>query len=577
MCTTFTLIAEGPHRGDRWSQPLSETGRVCVGRAPRDGWSVPWDPQISREHLQIELIRDRLHVHQLPTARNPVLFQSHANADFECAAGEEFFVGATRFRLEKSGESLVRARTIAIADSQGTFANNDRRLAILHSLPEEFAAAANPTDLAQRVLAALTASIPRVHAAAILAESQTSKGSQLIAEVTRKFGLQWSPSRRLCDEAIMQNETRLHIWSDLDDQYTGTLGLGWAFCTPIRGTACQGWVLYAAGKAAATSAVDLDALETSLLPDIAFAELLGRFLGALTDIRRLEQQRTRMAQFFSPAVVQTLSDERADELLRTQSVTVTALFCDLRGFSRAIETDQDLANCLKRVSNALGVVTREIIREEGIIADFQGDSVFGFWGWPIAEELGSLAACRAALNIYRENERQRITGQAGFQMGVGIGTGTALAGRIGTDEQSKVGVFGPVVNRASRLEGLTSAWPGLILIDGETADSILEHVTCLDAGLRELGTFRPAGMNSGVTVWALTPRSADQERLASAYAPALTAFRRGDWEAAAQIWRTWATVDPVCAQLVNIIEQHRGCPPIGWDGAITLRRKRLID
>jgi len=82
------------------------------------------------------------------------------------------------------------------------------------------------------------------------------------------------------------------------------------------------------------------------------------------------------------------------------------------------------------------------------VGDFQGDAAMGFWGWPLRQPDAVLRTCRAALAVRAEFEATE-----GFHAGIGVATGPAVAGKIGTVDQVKVTVFGPVVNLASRLEG----------------------------------------------------------------------------------------------------------------------------
>ena len=149
------------------------------------------------------------------------------------------------------------------------------------------------------------------------------------------------------------------------------------------------------------------------------------------------------------------------------------MFCDLRGFSRHSEQSaEDLLGLLNRVSQALGVTTHQIREQGGVLGDFHGDAAMGFWGWPLPQPDAAVRACLAALAIraeFAETASRRDDPLADFRVGIGIATGRAVAGKIGTVDQVKVTVFGPVVNLASRLEGMTKILHAPILIDERTA------------------------------------------------------------------------------------------------------------
>lgn len=98
----FEFVAIGPNPDERWRRRLSAGQRVRLGRAPRKGWSVPWDLRISREHVDLTLVGDRLEVRCLPTARNPIYRQGEPRCEFSISAGEDFRIGGTLFRLDEA-------------------------------------------------------------------------------------------------------------------------------------------------------------------------------------------------------------------------------------------------------------------------------------------------------------------------------------------------------------------------------------------------------------------------------------------------------------------------------------------
>ena len=128
---------------------------------------------------------------------------------------------------------------------------------------------------------------------------------------------------------------------------------------------------------------------------------------------------------------------------------------------------------LQRVSQALGVTTQHILEQDGVVGDFHGDAAMGFWGWPLAQPDAAARACHGGAGHSRRVRSGRRTVPAirwpNFRIGIGIATGRAVAGKIGTVDQVKVTVFGPVVNLASRLEGMTKFIRAPILLDEETA------------------------------------------------------------------------------------------------------------
>jgi adenylate cyclase len=97
----------------------------------------------------------------------------------------------------------------------------------------------------------------------------------------------------------------------------------------------------------------------------------------------------------------------------------------------------------------------------------------------------------------------------GFHVWIGIATGRAIAGRIGTRDQAKIGVFGPVMNVASRLEGLTKKIGASILLDHETLMAVRDALPPEEGRIRPTGSIQPSGFSHTVNVSELLPSEAE--------------------------------------------------------------------
>jgi adenylate cyclase len=157
-----------------------------------------------------------------------------------------------------------------------------------------------------------------------------------------------------------------------------------------------------------------------------------------------------------------------------------------------------------------------------------------------------------------------------------VATGPAVAGPIGTEAQAKVTVFGPIVNLASRLEGMTKLLRVPILLDEATARTVRAHLPPTVGRCRRLARVRPYGLATPLIVTELLP-SADESVLSDehlvAYERALDAFLAGEWEAAYESLHQVPPQDHGKDLLTGFILQHNHTPPAGWDGVITLESK----
>jgi adenylate cyclase len=566
---------------------------VRLGRSPRTGWAVPWDLRISREHADLLLLDGKLRVKCLETALNPPYRNGAICREFTLAPGEEFRIGGTVFQLEyvpdleprkdggKTGTPLAEYSYKQEEVEAFDFRNADHRLEVLWNLPRIISVSPTDEEFAQHLVGLLLDGVPRAEAAAVvqydLDDPSPTKPMMMRLDARSDESVRFRPSRRLILSALERNESLLHIWSDADSEnskYTISGDFDWAFCVPITEKSCRGWALYVSGKLTPESKGVED-----LNGDIRFTQFIAKVTGAIREVRTLERQQAGLGQFFSPKVMKTLSDARAEKLLAPRECDITVLFCDLRGFSRKAEQSKhDLAELLRRCSEALGLMTRGILEHDGVIADFQGDAALGFWGWPVAD--GPLPALRAALAIQAAfHHAQQRPGHplADFNVGIGIAHGRAMAGKIGTEAQAKVGVFGPVVNLASRLEGMTKQLRVPILIDAATAQFARANLPPSEGRVRKLGQVRPYGMETTLMVSQLLPPVCEDPSISDEnvreYEAAVDAVTKGSWNEALERLDRIPVSDRAKDFLMIFVAQHNYEPYEGWDGVIPMQSK----
>ncbi len=317
-----------------------------------------------------------------------------------------------------------------------------------------------------------------------------------------------------------------------------------------------------------------------LQDDVKFAELVGTTLANLRQSRRLERRQSAIRHFFAPVVMEALAGKDTEQVLAPREAGLSVMFCDLRSFSQRSERDaEDLLALLASVSDALGVMTRHILDTGGVIGDFHGDAAMGFWGWPLEQPDTASRAATAAMRILAESVQlvdQSSEGER-FRFGIGIATGRAVAGRIGTVDQVKVTAFGPVVNLASRLEGLTKVFGAEVMVDQPTAEAV-RQLADSPFRVRKLARVRPAGLEKAVDVFQLLADFGDPSRSLSTeqvqlYESSLQALIDGDWEEAYRGLHNLPAWDRPKDVLLSIVLRHNRVPPDRWNGIIDLPKQ----
>jgi adenylate cyclase len=178
-----------------------------------------------------------------------------------------------------------------------------------------------------------------------------------------------------------------------------------------------------------------------------------------------ERERARLKKMFgryvSDDVVKVLTEgERPD--LAGESVQVTVLFSDIRNFT-TISEKLNAHEVVEMLNEYFSRTTEPILAEGGMVNKFIGDAVMAIFGSPVRHSDHALRALRAALQMAREAEnfkqwmRERFPdrGLPEFGIGIGVHSGEAVIGDIGSVKRTEFTAIGDTVNAASRLEGVT--------------------------------------------------------------------------------------------------------------------------
>jgi len=580
----------------RWRNRLSALMTYSIGRQGAADLPVPWDAQISGRHATLTVEADgSLTVMRLSEAKNPIFVRGEVVESCRLPVGGHFVIGTTVFQWQKSspdspspGERI--AEEVAFTHQQLQhirYQDPENRLEVLTHLPEVIAGARDDQELHHRLANLLLRGVVHAEAAAIVSLTGSDGVRVWHWERRRETEGEFSPSRRLAWESLAHRQSSvLHVWEatagGAGHEQTLAQDFDWAYCTPVAGLTNEPTGLYIAGRMGPTFVPGTTLSNTlQLEADIKFTELVSEIIGAVVRARRLERQKAGLRQFFAPPILAALGDELDTTLLEPCECDVTVLFCDLRGFSqRAEHAAGDLIGLLERVSRALGVMTHHILEHGGVTGDFQGDATLGFWGWPFASPDAAVHACRAALGIrdaFEKAAAQKNHPLADFAMGIGIAHGRAVAGKIGTADQVKVTVFGPVVNLASRLEGMTKVLHVPILIDEATRHILVERLSPAEGRVRMLAKLLPYGMDQPVLVSELLPPHGERSELTDEhvrqYEAGVSAFLAGQWDEAYRHLHQTPASDRAQDFLLQQITARNRRPPADWDGMIRLPGK----
>lgn len=269
-----------------------------------------------------------------------------------------------------------------------------------------------------------------------------------------------------------------------------------------------------------------------LLPGLALALSFGlaTAYSYATEGRQKLYIRRMFGQYMSETVISDLLAHPEKLQLGGERRRVTLFFSDLAGFTTLSER-LDPETVVALLNDYLSSMTEIILEEAGTVDKFEGDAIMAFWGAPLDQEDQALRACRAALHqraaLSGLNQRFAGLNLPPLAMRVGLHTGEAIVGNLGSARRFDYTVIGDTVNLASRLEGLNKFYGTTIMASEATVAECGEAVA-----FRELDLVAVKGRETPVRVFEvlalkedLTPEGEAGSR---EFAQALDHYRRGD-------------------------------------------------
>jgi adenylate cyclase len=311
-----------------------------------------------------------------------------------------------------------------------------------------------------------------------------------------------------------------------------------------------------------------------------FASVLGlvstigfRLVVADRDKRFL---RKSFALYLAPAVIERMMASNKAPALGGEMRTVTVFFSDVAGFSSLAETMRP--NEVVALMNAYLSEMTDIIEEHGGFVDkYIGDAIVAVFGAPLDDVDHARNAVRAALRCRdRLDELNRTAAEfRGHTIGqrIGLNSGEALVGNIGSGRRFNYTVIGDAVNLASRLEGANKYYGTAILASEETAT--LAGATFL---WREVDAIRVKGRLQAVKVHEpladAERASAEQAACAKAYSEGLACWRARDFAGAVKHFACCAGSDRPSALFLERAQRATENPPgADWEAINTLDQK----
>lgn len=507
--------------GRQWQFSFSPQIACTIGRAP-DNSVVLDDPRASRYHAHVNqadngtftIVDGAVINGQLRRSANKVFINGEPRFEHQLKNGDRITIGASTLRFEQPVEERttdVRYDDKPLGHTQLLISANDVMSTVLRSKDEVVASPQRDKVLEalQRKANILSAlyemsktlgsvfdlnaifekatdvifrSTPADRVVALLAEQNETEGEDVsltpIAMRARDNKLEaharkLSIGRTITRKVMKDRVALLSQDAASDEQFAGvdsivSQGVRSTICAPLVAESRVHGALYAdrLDPFAAFKPDDLE-LISAVAAQTAIAVENAR---AHERLAREEVARANYSRFLPEYVVKQMLENPESFKLGGASQTITILFADIRGFTRISEhaPPEKIVSLLNRYFSAM---TDIIFAHGGTLDKYLGDGLMALFGAPTATPDDASNALNAAVAMQRRllaiNRELREEGFTEIGVGMGLHTGEAIIGYIGSDRRSEYTAIGDTVNTSSRLE--SNARGGEILISDATA------------------------------------------------------------------------------------------------------------
>ncbi|MCL1926287.1 MAG: adenylate/guanylate cyclase domain-containing protein [Syntrophorhabdaceae bacterium] len=302
--------------------------------------------------------------------------------------------------------------------------------------------------------------------------------------------------------------------------------------------------------------------------------LLGAFtVNYATEGRQKRFIKGAFRQYLSPAVIDQLIEHPERLKLGGEKRIVSIFFSDIQGFT-GISEGLDPEELTALLNEYLSAMT-DIIQEEGGTVDkYIGDAIIAFWNAPIDQPDHAERAARSALRCQeklasiRPGIRER-TGKDLF-MRIGLNTGAAVVGNMGSSSRFDYTILGDAVNLASRIEGINKQFGTYILASESLREALPDRFLA-----RNISRVAVVGRKEPVRVFELLSHQDFETRKQefSSFADGLRAFNTGDFQTALDIFLSTEGTDPAAASYARKCRAMIEHPPQQWDGVWVMTDK----
>ena len=242
---------------------------------------------------------------------------------------------------------------------------------------------------------------------------------------------------------------------------------------------------------------------------IILSGIISLIIGYFYEIKKKEEIKNKFASKVSKDVMEELLKNIDDNSLKAQNKEVTIFFSDIRGFTNISEKINKPELLIKYLNQYMTPMSEVITKNKGTIDKYIGDAIMAYWNAPFDIENHADKAVTSAIEQLNElkelNKNLEITNQPLIAIGIGITTGIATVGEIGSIGRSDYTIIGDSVNLGSRIESLCKFYDVSLIISEDTKEKLTKDYT-----FRYLDYVKVKGKEKPIKLWEVLVDSNDE-------------------------------------------------------------------
>lgn len=504
--------------GREWEQELLPRRTYSIGRAP-DNQIILHDPRASRRHAQVKwaegggfIVIDGYESNgEIHRSVNKVFVNGQAQLEKTLVNGDQILIGGSSLvfvqpearssklvfedkplgntQLLISAQEMIQSVSMsrsslpvvaaAPLDELEDLRRKAQILGLLYEMSKSLGSVFDLKTLFAKATEIVFEVTPADRAVAILVDE---KGDLVpIASTTRDQSLRFLTenlpvSRTVARKAMNDKVAILSQDARKDAQFSGSESI---VSQGVRSTICAP-LIAESGVHGAIYADRLDPFAAFSQDDLALISAIAAQTAVAVETVRAHERlakeevaRANYSRFLPPFVVQKLLENPESFTLGGVNQLITVLFADIRGFSRIAEHERP-EKIFKLLNRFFSVMTEVVFAHGGTLDKYIGDELMALFGAPTVTPNDAVNAVKAAIEMQQKlmhlNAELKAEGLDQIGVGIGLHTGEAVVGYIGSERRSEYTAIGDTVNLASRLQA--NALAGQILISGVTAQAV---------------------------------------------------------------------------------------------------------